>query len=333
MARANIIGKSNGVGLTRHIKILADALRAEGYDVQVTPTGSRHSRQRKSVLARWVRAIRPRLRAKRQPHFEINVMLEHVWAQFAGQASYNVVVPSPEFFDQHDVNTLPLVDKIWATTREAERIFSQLGCSVSFIGFDSEDRRDQPDRPHEPREREKIFFHLAGSSPLKGTTRLLEIWSRHPQWPLLNVVGRVAAPRVPAPNVRIYAGYMENTELQALQNRSAIHICTSETEAWGHYLVEGLGVGALVVTLDAPPMNELVAHERGLLLSCHAGRRQKLAQCYRFDEVALVDAVQQILEMPEHELAAIGERARAWFLNNKNGFNARVHAALGELRA
>ena len=264
--------------------------------------------------------------AKRQPSYDVNVMLEHIWVQFADCARINVVVPNPEFFDRHDVAALPLVDKVWAKTSIARSIFAQLGCSVTLIGFDSEDRKDEHCAP------EKIFLQLAGSSSLKGTTRLLEVWSRHPEWPELLVVGKAGATGLQAANIRICAGYLADDEVKRLQNRCAVHICTSETEGWGHYLVEALGVGALVITLDAPPMNELVTRDRGWLLSCRASRHQGLAQRYLFDEAALVSAVEQINEMPEQAVRAVGARARSWFLDNKKNFNGRISRAVHELR-
>ncbi|HYM35394.1 MAG TPA: glycosyltransferase [Steroidobacteraceae bacterium] len=322
MIRVNIIGKSNNVGLTRDIHILADALRTLDCEVNVSEMGSRDSRRRKSILQRILRRFATK---KRTPKYDLNLMLEHVWTQFAADGRINVVVANPDFFDRHDVVAVRRMGKVWAKTVLTQRIFSQMGCLATYIGFDSIDRYDASCR------REKIFFHLVGSSPLKGTDRLLEIWSRHPEWPSLVVVGRLKSTPPRATNVKIISEYLDDAQLLRLQNECAVHVCTSETESWGHYLVEGLSVGAVVITLSAPPMNELVTPERGILLACKPHGFQQLLQRYVFDEEALSAAVARIAAMSPQEFAKIGAAARRWYLENKAGFCERLRKALSEL--
>ncbi len=325
MLRVNIIGKSNGVGLDRDVKLLTHALRLCDCEVSVTVTGSRQSGWRKSVLGKTLRWIATRL-PKPTPRYDLNVMLEHVWTQYLNLARVNVLVANPDFTDRHDVAALSKVDRIWAKTQAAQEIFRNLGCRVTLAGFDSEDRFLDDCL------REQTFFHLAGSSVLKGTAHLLDIWARHPQWPMLVVAGRLRQVIPVAANIRVIGGYIEDDQLRKLQNESLVHVCTSETEGWGHYLVEGMSVGATVITLAAPPMNELVSDERGILLSCVPAGLHRLARRYRFDEQALIDAVNRVSSMPQAELEMLGSKARQWFLDNKAGFPVRIHAALQELK-
>ena len=57
-----------------------------------------------------------------------------------------------------------------------------------------------------------------------------------------------------ARNIDAHMGYLSDQELRTLQNQSAFHLCLSLTEGWGHYIGEALGVGAVTMTVDAPPM-------------------------------------------------------------------------------
>src|SRR5690606_13048298 len=130
-----------------------------------------------------------------------------------------------------------------------------------YIGFTSVDRALPDASPDFGR-----FLHVAGASTLKGTDTLLEVWSAHPEWPALTVVQRDRRTiRAPA-NVQILDGYLPDAELRELQNACGVHLCPSMGEGWGHYIVEAMSCGAVVVATDGPPMNELVQPGRGVLV-------------------------------------------------------------------
>jgi hypothetical protein len=253
-------------------------------------------------------------------------MLEHIWPETLPEAGVNVLVPNPEWFDRHDARLLSNIDCIWAKTNNTQAIFTRLGQQTTVIGFDSEDRFDA----RVTRKRE--FFHLAGKSSMKGTQKLLNIWRQHPNWPILTVVGNVRSSAQPAAcNIVFHDDYLNDAELKKLQNACLFHLCTSETEGWGHYLAESMSVGGVTITLNAPPMSELITEERGLLLACYETRLQKLAQCYSFDADGLAAAVECAIAMPDAELARYSRVAREWFLSNKLGFNERIKHALAAL--
>ncbi len=170
---------------------------------------------------------------------------------------------------------------------------------------------------------------------MKGTDRLVQLWARHPEWPQLVLVyhGKDASPVPEAPNIRWYRDYLADEELRRLQNASWFHLCLSEAEGWGHYIVEALSIGAVTVTLDAAPMNELVRPGRGLLMACAQLGRQNLSDIFRFDESTLERSIQEALAFDDSRLAALGESARQWYLENRHGFPVRVGQALGRLDA
>lgn len=327
----NIISKSNGVGLARDIDLMAGALRATGHRVDVTIIDDAQAKRRRSPLAQF--ATRARLAwgsgGAKAPtsSADINVMLEHVWLQYLSTSPVNVVVPNPEWFDRHDRRFLSEVDDVWAKTSYTSDLFRALGCSTTYIGFDSEDRYDGAVG------KQRTYFHLAGKSTMKGTDRLVRVWERHPEWPRLILVqhrdrGTVTAR---APNIDAHVGYLSDEELRTLQNESLFHLCMSLTEGWGHYLVEALSVGAVTLTVDARPMNELVGADRGILVPYRGTGTQRLATTYRFDEAGLEAAIARTIAMSDEECAQLGARARAWFVDNKRGFAGRVAAALAAL--
>jgi hypothetical protein len=330
--RINIISKGTG-GLARDVKLLSDSLQSSGCEVFFCRMDAARRRQRRSMVAqlavRGMLALDKLSGVSRAGDADVNLMLEHVWPQYLRSARLNVAVPNPEFFDRHDVRFLSRIDHVWAKTRTTHGIFRKLGCATSFIGFDSEDRYVSTGR------RERTFFHLAGMSTMKGTDRLLRVWARNAHWPRLIVVHHPAAdhaPEVSGHNIERRVGYLDDMDLKLLQNTSMFHVCLSLTEGWGHYIVEALSVGAVPLTLDAAPMNELVTAERGLLVPYRRTGSQKLATTYAFDEAGLEAAVERAVHMPDDELRSLSESARRWFVLNRSTFAGRLQAALRDLQ-
>ncbi|MFO7305639.1 MAG: glycosyl transferase family 1 [Gammaproteobacteria bacterium] len=329
--RINIIGKSNGVGLSRDIDVLTDALQRLGHEVHVIAIDAAAAGERRSVLAQWStrvrRAWQARTGARRMPSADINLLLEHVWFQHLSNAKVNVALPNPEWFDRHDLRFLRHVDRVWAKTAYTRELFARIGCDVMYVGFDSEDRYDSTVQ------KQRTYFHLAGKSTMKGTDRLLRVWKRHPEWPVLTVVQNNAPddPALNAPNIRYISGYLGDDALMRLQNENLFHICLSLTEGWGHYIVEALSVGAVTITIDAPPMNELVKPERGVLVSYSGVGKQRLATTYQFDERSLEAAIARTMAMSDEQCARLGASARNWFLQNKQSFASRLEVALRAL--
>lgn len=330
MARINLIAWDNPRGLGHDVRLLVDTLASLGHAVEVTRLGRRRHDGQWRSLGLHLKMFWRRL-ARRDPAatlYDLNIALEHVRPPFMGLARRNALVPNPEWLTPRGQRYLPRFDAVLCKTRHATALFAARGCKALHIGFDSTDCLVSAVA------REPSFLHVAGASPFKGTGRLLEVWQRHPEWPRLVVLQSPAPGRTAvtgAANIDHRLGHVSVDEFRRLQNHHAFHLCLSETEGWGHYLVEAMSCGAVVITCDAPPMNELVDASRGLLVRTEAGRPFNMAQRYAFDEAALEVAIARARAMPEAERQLLGERARAWFVENHRTFAARLEAALGEL--
>ena len=135
-------------------------------------------------------------------------------------------------------------------------------------------------------------------------------------------------PDIQAHNILRLTGFLDDPALRVLQNSHLFHVCLSQTEGWGHSIVEAMSTGAVTLTVDAPPMNELVDSTRGLLVPCVVSGSQRLATLYEFDEDALQATIQRAMAMTSQQCQLLGMKARAWFLRNKQGFPDRLAAAL-----
>lgn len=331
MAWINLIAWDNGRGLGHDVRLLQQALVSLGHRVHITTAGPHRNDGRWQALAQraglwfgWMRSF------GRQPRrFDVNIALEHVRPHHLRSARINLLVPNPEWCSPRSQRYLGRYDAVLCKTAHAMALFAPLARRVLHIGFSSADCLD------DAVPREAGFLHIAGVSPLKGTERLLEVWRRHPQWPTLTVLQSPDVCAGPAPdnppNLRHLVQRLPPAELRQLQNSHRFHVCLSETEGWGHYIVEAMSCKAVVLTCDAVPMNELVGTDRGVLVQATPAGMNHLATRFHFDQADFEAQMQRLLAMPAAAQEQLGLHARAWFDATAAGFPGRVRAALEQV--
>ncbi len=321
--RVNLLAADNGAGLSRDMRLLAGVLEDAGMDVTVTAL--RRGKLRKWLRPLWVHAgnLGRRLLGRRPP-FCLNLMLEHIRAEYLPWAECNALVPNPEYLLDSDRALLARMDRVFVKTRHAQEIFTKLGSPVDYVGFTSEDRLD------DGVPRKHAFFHLAGKSGSKGTQAVLAAWRQHPHWPQLTVVqnSRSAKIGAPAPNITHLVEYVPDERLKEMQNAHRFHLCPSETEGFGHYLMESLSVGAITLATDGAPMNELVTPARGLLIPVVRTGTQATAITWLADPAEIADAVERALGLDEAESVGLGEAGRRFFVDNDAAFRQRLAAVV-----
>ncbi|WP_266180173.1 glycosyltransferase [Dyella humicola] len=326
MARINLIAWDNNRGLSHDIRLLTEALRNLGHEVSFTAVGPPRQRRWWKSLTQHLRLFAQRLQGSREFRYDLSITLEHVCPDHLGLARRNAFIPNPEWFSKRDRRHLGKFDAVFTKTQAATALFDRLGAPAIHIGFQSTDCY-QPGVARQP-----TFLHLAGASRMKGTERLLAAWRRHPEWPMLHVLqapGAADDSNSTTSNIEHRREYVADiAEIRALQNTHVFQLCLSETEGWGHYIAEALSCAAVVLTCDAPPMNELVTAERGITVAASAGEPLNLATRYLFDAPALEQAVERCISMQRSEWEHRGRLARAWYLQNQHGFESRLDAAL-----
>ena len=307
-----IVARTNGVGIDRDVAIIAEVATAS----HAVPHVSHH--RSISPLRRFI---------DHGDRDDCIIFLERVKTRWLKRADRFLLIPNQERFAKRLVPTLAHVDHVLVKTRHAEEIFSRYHPSVIRIGFTSTDRRTDDATPDYDR-----FFHLAGGSSLKGTDTLLKVWADHPQWPTLTVLyhRRDRIDPVP-PNVVLERNYVSDAELGRMQNTFGIHLCPSLSEGWGHSIVEGMSCGAVVVTTDGPPMNEIVQPERGVLVPFARSEPRKMGINYHVDADGLAAAVDRIISMPSADKARLGAAARSWFERNDLEFRDRLKDVLSTI--
>ena len=308
-----------GFGNRLDLDLVCGILEQSGFDVTRAAMSDRSKRGRGSRVARRLVSFRGR--------FDINLFLAPIFPEWLPLARKNVLVPNAEGFAQ--VNWLKRIDLVLAKTRMTEDIFRAQGCRTEFVSFTSTDHLDES----VPRDFTR-FFHSC-SSLFKGTQSLLETWKRHPEWPeLVAIVNNNdnVTPEMAAPNIRLIRERVPFNELRQLQNSIGFHLCTSEAEGFGHYIMEAMSCRSVTLTTDGPPMNELVRPDRGVLIErLPDAVPMRLSHRYFFDPASLEREVDRVLRMNPVERAAMGDSARAFFLKNDQAFRQRFVDVLRDL--
>lgn len=292
--KINLITQENGRGLNTDLQVLVEAL--EQLDCSVTILDI--------LEAKWNRA-------------HINIFIQVLIPEKFPMAKQNWFIPNPEWYEQ-PLSYLNHVDLILCRTKEIERIFRKMNKPTYYLGFTSPDsyREDvQKDYRH--------LFHLGGGSFLRGTVAIKDIWQTHPTFPLLKVISFYFPFSSHSPHLEWFSLRLPEERLRKLQNQCGIHLCPSETEGFGHYIMEGMSACAVVLTTDAPPMNEFIKDQRCLVPYIKASPLN-LATQYQVDPLQLQSKIEYLLSLPLEELQEIGEQNRAVYLQKRQEFYERL---------
>jgi hypothetical protein len=290
--KINIVSRDNGVGLSRDAALVTEIAEQQGHDVTFNDFATK--------------SIDPSRR------YDLNIFLELLNTRWFPKATLNWMIPNPEWFDPRWKTFGSRFNAVLCKTKTAMKNFA-FHSKTQYISFTSQDRY----LPRVPKDYSQ-WLHVAGRSLQKSTDIVYSTWAMNPHFPHLTIIQHPdkQKPRLPLPNVTYRYEVLPDEELQQLQNECGVHVCPSETEGFGHYIAEGLSCQAVVLTTSAPPMNELVTPDRGILCDFAYRGRQRLATTYFVSEDTLAEGVRRTVETPNSQKAALGERGRAHYLEN-----------------
>lgn len=244
--------------------------------------------------------------------FDVAVHLEHVEDALLKVAPRNWWIPNPEQGGGCGLEALKAkrFDRVLCKTKDALRVFSDLTDRASFLGFEAADNL----RPEVKRER--AFFHGPGQSANRGSEAICTAWGKNPssELPL----------RQPLSFVR---GLSRDAFVRE-QNRCIFHLCPSEYEGFGHGLHEAFSVGAVVITVDAPPMNEF----RGAAYYIKPDNMvpMRLVQAARVSPAAIRHAVEWCAALNTDEIMRLQARARESYEVEVAAFRVRFEGVVTE---
>lgn len=308
--RANLIYHDNGVGLSADADIVEGRLIALGCEV---------------VRSECHDHLPP------QVPCDFNLHLELFDPWWLAQAPLTYLIPNQEWLCVEHLPAIATIDGILCKTHYAVDAMRSYSTRASYIGFTSRDRYSPGVRKDFGR-----WLHLAGKSGQKSTPIVIETWRANPDFPTLTVlhhpenqsVNRISFDGVA--NVVRITDYVSDSELVEIMNGHEVHVCPSEMEGFGHSLNEALACKALVVTTDAPPMNELVTPRSGIPVPWDETSSDPLypdlTRRYRVTAARLAAVVRQVMSLSGTARAQIGERARLEYLERDRSFGQAFDA-------
>lgn len=299
----NIICWDNGVGLSHDFKILEEELSLLGHQVRHVPITPPIDQARPEILPA-----------------NINIFIEHTLESLFPYADKNYFIPNPEWCYANQ-ELLQKYTLILCRTKEVQRIFLSLNCKTYYLGFTSVDKLKKGIQKDFKR-----ILHLRGKSHYKGTSAVLQLWSSNLTLPPLYLISN-GSKLSPSTNIRVYPRHICDKKLDQILNFCGIHLCPSETEGFGHSISEAMSSEAVVITTDAPPMNEFILDKR-CLVKYNKTQEAELATAYKVDSEDLEIVLKTLLNTPTIELREIGRQNRERYLKQKQAFKERLKKLL-----
>lgn len=119
--------------------------------------------------------------------------------------------------------------------------------------------------------------HTPGGSCQKNTHRICSCWERDSSMPSLDIfldpellrweaLSRYPWRRTNHSNYKLYTKDLSSRDYSDLLAHSAFFLCPSKMEGYGHYINQARAAGGVIITSNAPPMNELVTSTSGILI-------------------------------------------------------------------
>ena len=317
LMRWNIISNiTNAVGLQQDYELLRDLLQSWGHEVNGIQFDN-------PVTARpadrnlWLEVVNPKLfpLAREQWIFANPEWFFDSWIPYADQLHRRWV---PDRLRHRWVShrLRRHFRYVLCKTRDCERIFRAFmpPDKVVFTGFIARDL-------YEPAIPKTLsFLHIAGKSQTKNTKAIIQAWNEcNIPWSLTVVSTFFSG--APSPTVAFY-DRVSDEELRVMMNANLFHLCPSMYEGYGHALHEGMGCGAIVITVDRPPMNEFGCPPN-LYVRPNGIQKQNLATLHVVPGPEIHEVVRRAVALTAEECAGLSAQARAVFLKENEMFVRR----------
>lgn len=326
-----------GFGLRKDALILCDAITHYGHEATVVEMPSSEVRFG-GVRGLFLKALKTfnvlffykAVQAVLLPKpTRIGIHLESIFYEKLFLAEQHILIPNQEWFEVSHIPLLTYMKAVWVKSLFAKEIFAQYKPPVEYISFCSIVAEFDATTV----KRRDYFFSRTGMSRYRGAHNLINVWARHPEWPPLKIViDPSVRPAVKPDNVEFLDIFPRHEDFVSFASGSLFHLYATETEGFGHSILEAMGYGALVMVTDAPPMNEIANNDCALMLAAEYSGQKSIAPRFAVQPSALEQAVEKALAMRDDEIVAITTAAQQRVLDFKQSFYRHLENAINSLR-
>lgn len=310
---------NNGAGLQKDWELISGILRNYGHEVVGVD------------INRW----------RFQPYkADINIFLEIIEPAMLAHdiAKKNWLVPNSEWWGTDWDQLVHRFDKILCKTKDCYEIWCRKAGQQKCVYTGWEAR----DLYNDPTARIPQFLHLAGKSETKNTAAVTEAWKKY-RLPYQLTVSAFKPEIVklcfdweasrqrwnPIPNVR-HVERLTEAALVEEMNRHIFHIMPSKYEGFGMAIHEALSCHGIVITTNAPPMNQFkgVASELAIPVSRRDVRGPTFFNIVSAENVAA--KVKQAASLSMNRILELSGQARKGFEEERQFFRNAIDGVIRE---
>ena len=213
------------------------------------------------------------------PHFhpqcdeaELNFFIESINPALFPYAAKNIWIPHLEWTFKTWQPYMTMVDAIWVKTREAEKIFADMGITTTYIGWTSVDKMLPPTKDYDQ------AIVPVGKNNWRYPKPIIQAYIRireqnpalYTKLPVLHIVCQLDLPEIPqsvSTKILVYKEKLPVAEYDKLLHTCGLVISTSASEGFGHAVNEAMSAGCYPILSLIEPHRELANNCRIILAS------------------------------------------------------------------
>jgi hypothetical protein len=277
--------------------------------------------------------------------FIFRIHLEHIYKEnlLTKKKTRNFFMINQELIQNSDIKLLNDIDLVITKTKTGTEFIENIknkfnfNFSIYYLGFTSFSKKSG-------KLNYSSYLHPAGASWMKNTDIVINTWLKNPSFPHITILCREECNDTFKKTINKYKKLCKNSkcknitlhtkkipyeELKKLQTESGVHIVSSFTEGWGHYLHEAKSAGVVCLYSDFPPMNEFFNEHTGISVGGDKKFVKLLRGAYgsyglKITVDSLEKAVKKSMEMSTEQKKEMGKAAQDSFYNDRKEFLERA---------
>jgi hypothetical protein len=248
---------------------------------------------------------------------------------------------NPDYFDDIDHNNVKRLTGMLHKSEYSYNMFKQSYKDLKhvYLGWTSTDAY----KDHINKDYSKVYAQF-GAALRRQPQLISELLITNPEFPQTTITqyderGIIGFPfpmayRTPkGKNIHyILIGRLEFDVMTDLMNQNGIHLCLGMAEGFGHYINEGRSSKAVIFAMDAPPMNELINEDNGILVKPSESinprdiGQQGAVSLVKANADTFYNAFNKLENMSIKDREEVGEQARCDFLKGREEFYKNTEA-------